>query len=830
MLSYKKKLSALIALFSISFFAVGCGVYRDFTTYFNTYYNAKTLFERTEEEILKQKKDIFAFREDTQGGKSLFPSTQTTQQFGGEVRNRNQFGNQQFGNQPSSQFGTGNLSTGNINQDLTKVIEKCSKILQYEKESSYFPDALFMTGKALYYQQEYSKAQRKFLELAGLNNKKYSTINKLWLAKTDLQLREFEEGLKLLEEVKKEAIENDEPEIFNEASITKISFLIYREQFVQAITECQDFLKNSDDDEMKALVANQMGIIYQKIGDDKNALDAFASVLNYEPTFEVELQARLQYARLLKKLNRIDESEEQLSIMKDQGKFKNNLDEIFIELAQIYFEKGKHERAVDLLKYVDSTYKQLPTSGIASLKLGEIYEKGIQDYDSAYKYYNKASSSLAPRESKLAAGNKTKNFERYFFLKKELQDFSTQLDYLLNPKNFIRDSIDYAIAEKEYQDENKKLLEQSSNSNNLGGDSQAQESLRQQQLLIQQQQQKLLLEKSKTKSNEPIPLKVLIALGKAKKPERPTTDSAGITTAIAANYFNQGSLFYSELENYDSAFVYFNKVLKNYNDKPIVPQTLFALATFYDTKKDTARADSLYKIIVEKYPKDKLYEPSAIRLGLIKKEKNKKEEVNDDAANPFLIAEDLYFQKKYNEAIDSFKVIAKKFPKSRYAAKSLYFTGMIYEENLKNNDSAAVAYGLLAKNFALEPLAKNAIAKYDEYKKEKERIQKEAEEKKKADELKKKEEEEKAKAAIEKPVEPKNEIKLEDNKAVDDSLKNEAKPRVRKSYLDRLKAETDSSKKKIVPEEKIDSINNEKKIIDNTINIDTTKKKTPIPE
>jgi hypothetical protein len=238
----------------------------------------------------------------------------------------------------------------------------------------------------------------------------------------------------------------------------------------------------------------------------------------------------------------------------------------------------------------------------------------------------------------------------------------------------------------------------------------------------------------------------------------------------------------------------------------------------------------LYKIIVEKYPKDKLYEPSAIRLGLIKKDKNKKEEVNDDAANPFLIAEDLYFQKKYNEAIDSFKVIAKKFPKSRYAAKSLYFTGMIYEENLKNNDSAAVAYGLLAKNFALEPLAKNAIAKYDEYKKEKERIQKEAEEKKKADELKKKEEEEKAKAKIEKPVEPKNEIKLEDNKAINDSLKDEAKPRVRKSYLDRLKAETDSSKKKIVPEEKIDSIKNEKKIIDNTINIDTTKKKTPIPE
>ena len=87
-------------------------------------------------------------------------------------------------------------------QDLTKVIEKCSKILQYDRESSYFDDALFITGKAFYYQAEYARAQRKFLELAGVPETEYALENKLWLAKTYLQLRSFDEGLKLLEEVK----------------------------------------------------------------------------------------------------------------------------------------------------------------------------------------------------------------------------------------------------------------------------------------------------------------------------------------------------------------------------------------------------------------------------------------------------------------------------------------------------------------------------------------------------------------------------------------------------------------------------------------------------
>ncbi|MEW6005144.1 MAG: tetratricopeptide repeat protein [Stygiobacter sp.] len=823
MFTKNQKLSASLALFFILILVSGCGLYRDFTTYFNTYYNAKTLFERTEEEILKQKKDPFQFREDAQGGKSIFPTSQT-QQFSGETRNRNQFSNQQFGSQSSSQFGTGNLSSGNISQDLTKVIEKCSKILQYEKESSFFPDALFMTGKALYYQQEYSKAQRKFMELAGLKNSKYSLINKLWLAKTNLQLREFDEGLRLIEEVKKEAIEKEEDEIFNEASITKISFLIFREQYIQAITECQDFLKNSNDDEMKALVANQMGIIYLKINDDKNALEAFSSVLKYEPTFDVELKARLQLAKLLKKLNRVDESEEELTNMSNQGKFKNNLDEIYNELSDIYFEKGKYERAIDMLKFVDSTYKQLPTSGIACMKLGKLYEKGIQDYDSAHKYYNKAASSLAPRELKLEAGGKVKNFDRYFFLKKELTELNTQFKYLQNPKLFIQDSLDYAIAEKEYLDENKKMLEASSNQNNENA--QAQEILRQQQQQqLQIQQQKLLLELNKNKNNEPIPLKVLIALGKAKKPERPTADSTSIKTSIAANLFNQGSLFYSEIEQYDSALVYFNKIMKDYSDKPIVPQTLFAMATYYETTNDTTKADSLYKIIVEKFPKDKLYEPAAIKLGIITKDSKKKEDVSSDPASlPFQKAEELYYQNKYQEAIDSFKVLANKFPKSRFGAKSLYYIGMIYEENFKNYDSAAVAYGMLAKNFALEPLAKNAIAKYDEYQKEKERIKNE-EEKKKAEELKKKEEEDKKKLEKEKPVEN-NTIKIEDNKTINDSLKDDLIPRNKKSYLERLKADTDSIKKKFINNEISDTLKS--KI--NPIKKDSSKTKSPIPE
>ncbi len=84
-MSYKKtkKLFVQASLLLLVVALSSCGVWTDFNTYFNTYYNAKTLFDRVEEEILKQKKDIFAFRESlTQNAQTTNPAAyQQTQQY-----------------------------------------------------------------------------------------------------------------------------------------------------------------------------------------------------------------------------------------------------------------------------------------------------------------------------------------------------------------------------------------------------------------------------------------------------------------------------------------------------------------------------------------------------------------------------------------------------------------------------------------------------------------------------------------------------------------------------------------------------------------------------
>ena len=96
-------------IFALTLVFYSCGVWGNFTTYFNLYYNTKHLFNEAEESISNDRADIFATNEP-----KIKPAD---------------------------------------DQKLQKVIEKCSKILQYSPDSRYVDDALIILGKAFYYQQ-----------------------------------------------------------------------------------------------------------------------------------------------------------------------------------------------------------------------------------------------------------------------------------------------------------------------------------------------------------------------------------------------------------------------------------------------------------------------------------------------------------------------------------------------------------------------------------------------------------------------------------------------------------------------------------------------------
>jgi TolA-binding protein len=296
----------------------------------------------------------------------------------------------------------------------------------------------------------------------------------------------------------------------------------------------------------------------------------------------------------------------------------------------------------------------------------------------------------------------------------------------------------------------------------------------------------------------------LIALGKYKKPENSLLSADSLNTKLSTNLYSLASLFYSELDRSDSAYFYFKRILNDYPNKPIKVQTMYALGTYYETHNDSVKADSIFKYIYTNFEKDPLRNAVAQKLGLLKKEEKqvavKKEE--DPAEKFYNDAEQIYYSKKYLEAVDSFRTVYKNYPKSSFASKSLYYMGLIYENDLKMYDSAAAAYRVLTKDFGQSKLAGSVLAKLNEYTNEKARILKEEENKRKELEAKQKEKEAKAaelnktnanqqpQPEIKKDEKPDNRTIVKDPASKQDSLKVKS--------VDSLKAKTDTTKNKRV--------------------------------
>jgi outer membrane protein assembly factor BamD (BamD/ComL family) len=417
-------------------------------------------------------------------------------------------------------------------------------------------------------------------------------------------------------------------------------------------------------------------------------------------------------------MKKYDESESVLLNLRDGGKFNNNMERILVEIGQIYSAKEEFEEAIEVFKDVDTTYRYTQSAGLAQFKLAEIYQKKIRDYDSTLKYFNKVIASSYIGNERTIATEQVRNFDKYFQLKNKKDELNLQIVYLQQPDKYLRDSTDYDIAYNEYLQEMRKKADMM-NQMNYGIQQQNQTNPDNHQQIQQQQQTAI------KNPNEKLSLAKLIEIGKAKKPVKPLVSLDSMKVILAQNYYELASHFFSELEVPDSAFFYFNSILNDYPNRTNKAQTLYALGTYFETLEQREKADSLYKIIYDEFPKSDLYKEAAKKLGLLKEEDKKSvAQTSDPAEELYLNAEKNYYDKKFREAIKEFRNIYLSHPKSNYAPKAIFFIGLIHEE-LKENDSAAFYYGILSsKENAATPLGSKVFSKYTEYKNEKERLEK----------------------------------------------------------------------------------------------------------
>ena len=644
-----------------------CSAWDNFITYFNTFYNAEKAFEEGMEVINKSKPDKFKFKQDK------IPS--------------------------------------GAKKPFKVVIKNLSDILQHHPNSKYVDESLLILGKVFYLQGDFPKAERKFKELLAKKNSEFYLENLYWLGKTELQLRKFETGLKRLRLVEEKANKAEEYELRDKAYIAETAFFIYRDLKDEAIIKAKKLFELTEDEQLKAELAYNIGKLYKEQENYKKAAKWFATVIDYDPDFETEFRSKIEYAKMLRELGDYEKSEKLLLSLKDEDKFNDYQDEIEVELGKLYFEMGNLSDAFYEFSLVDSVYAKQPSGGEAKFMLGNIMDRIYHNYDSAYVYYSDVRKSNADKEIKNETKKRIKTLDSYFRASKNQRDFSKQYLYATDSAAFIRDSIEYEEYKLLNEQELNRIdsLQKADSTDAITERQRGQRKSEENPELLQNLtiEERLALMKKKEREEAK----------KKKKPERPKLPADSLKNKLAETYLIKGNLFFSELDVPDSAKIYYEKIINDFDSTRYDANAYYNLAMYYYATADTARGDSLLKIIYEDYPFSQFAEAAAIKLGLVKHEAK-----NDPAEKVYLKAEKYLDEENYDSSMVVLRRIPSEFPESQFVPKAIYTLGWIFENVYDIPDSAIFYYKQLTENYKTTEYARAVNQKVKFYEAEQKRI------------------------------------------------------------------------------------------------------------
>lgn len=165
----------------------------------------------------------------------------------------------------------------------------------------------------------------------------------------------------------------------------------------------------------------------------------------------------------------------------------------------------------------------------------------------------------------------------------------------------------------------------------------------------------------------------------------------------AKAFYKLGELFYSELNRPDSSVSYYLEALRIYRDSSMTPRALFVLADLARSFPKIIPQSSVdwYGELVREYPSSPYAQEARRILG-----QGPTHHGRDPAEEQYAVIENKIIAGRYREALGELRELARTYPLSPVAAKSLYAIGWIYEHHLAKPDSALRYYKLLLDSYS----------------------------------------------------------------------------------------------------------------------------------
>ena len=689
------------------FLATGCGSasfigqrYHNFTSYYNTFYNAEQSYE---------------------AGVRALESTE-------EPIDRMQY---------LVIFGGPSRPGGNVN--FQNAIEKSTDILIDHPRSKWVDDALLLIGKSYFYQENYVGAEQKFQEVISFESSLEEEA-RIWLSRALMAVRSHERAQQHLAS----SLEREDISRRSRAQLRLALGELFVKQgdFDSAAEQLAAALPDVRSKELRAKGAFLLGQVYEALERYEDAVEAYALVRKERPPYELDYAASLSVVRVQGMHLDGAAALEALRRMDRDDKHYDRRAELAYVRGRIYQAQGLSRDALatyDHLLYEEENRDQI-IRGLTHYALAELYRDVFRDYPLASAHFDTARTALAsfssPRPGSDAqyapeAVTDTEEQADMFSDFAEVRARIARMDSLLALGSLSEEEFDERILAFQEQkaeelEEERRRAEQlqaergfrdaasrtgavgagaSSSAANIGeaGFLHHRDRARVQEARLNfvarwgerphvpgwrrmEAVSQALSAREETEEGDEadaseggaddMDLFALPYIDVSDVP-RDSLSRAEMEEARALAWYELGNALFLSMNKADSAAVWYRMVIEENADAEVAQRAFYALAEVQRSLGDTVRAHGIYRQVLSDYPDSDFAARVRMELGL------EPEETLDSLA----VAQEEYDEavirwkdEAYEEAFRRMVFVASRYRDREVAAKALFAAGRIYFE------------------------------------------------------------------------------------------------------------------------------------------------------
>lgn len=268
------------------------------------------------------------------------------------------------------------------------ISEKEKKLLDQKEYNEWVDDSYLLIGKARFYKHEFVAAEDVFNYcIAEANDPDIKTEASIWLARTNIENKNYGEASRLLNELE---ITEESGKSLQSMYFTTLADLFNKQKrYAEAIEPLSKAVPLVSGKLTRYRLTYLLAQLYEQTGNSQQATSFYRKVVKMNPPYEVEFNARINIAGVFDvSTGNPAEIKKELGKMLRDSKNKEFHDQILFALGNLSMKEGNDAEALEYFrKSAAASARNQNQKGRSYLSLADYYYNKA-DYMNAGMYYD----------------------------------------------------------------------------------------------------------------------------------------------------------------------------------------------------------------------------------------------------------------------------------------------------------------------------------------------------------------------------------------------------------------------------------------------------------